>query len=346
MTRLLTTAFSLATLLALTGCDELILFDVTADGRILAPVDADGRVAALGKSSTPRHLVLLDPVSGKIERLTRDPLALSCPRACGEGVTLVIDGQRLLHFVPGQSSRPLFESRQRLFLPTPSPDGSQVAVLEAERAGVPGALYLIDVASGVAVGEPIQGVLPGFTWAGEALVFARSQPGAATQPFQPCEGEVLMKRGSERRVLYRGTLPGATLMAGNAQGLLAALPRADQTLGLALLSLERPGATPGEPGPGVDMWPSCGPDGRVLFTRAEPGRPSIIDGHLRITSLEAPGRSVEVPTPGPVRAPRWVGGDGRVAYLTPGDRLVTQRVDGSEVVDWTERLRVAAGGAP
>lgn len=347
MTRLLTTALTIASALALAGCDELLLYDVSADGRIIAPVDREGHVTAFGQAATPRHLVRLDPATGQIERLTQAPLPLSCPRACGQGVTLVTQGNRLFYFQPGRPSRSLFESERRLIQPTPSPAGDKVAVLEAERPGAPGALYVIDVASGEA-GEPISGVLPGFVWSGDALVFARTEQQEA-QPFQPCLAEIWTRGAGERRMLFRGQLPGLAILSAPRAGgdaLVSALPRPDGTLGLARLSLDGPAVSAGEPVRAVDMWPTCDAGGRVLFTRVPQGRDSIIDGQLRLTALDALTRSVEVPTPGPVRAPRWVGGDGRVAYLTPDDRLVTQRVDGSEVVDWTDRLRVAAGGSP
>lgn len=345
MTRALRLLLLFATL-GLSGCDELLLFDVGPDGRILAPVDAEGRVVGVGDASQPRHLVQLDPVSGEARRLTRVPLALACPRVCGEGVTLVEGGKRLVHLAADGSARVLYESGQRLFQPTPSPSGSRVAVLEAARVGVPGTLHLIDARSGEA-GEPVEGALPGFAWSGEALLVARRAAAEAEpRPFEAGPGEVLLLRGAERRVVFQGALPGVMFLAPGKEAAICTLARLGRpdSLGLGRLSLGGAGVEPGEQAEGLDLWPCLDKAGRVLFTRSRPGR-ATLEGELRLTSLAALGTSERLPTPGPVCAPRFVKGD-LVAYLTPDGRLVTQAVDGNGLVDWTERLCAVAGGSP
>lgn len=341
MTRSLLSTLALSTVLLTTGCDELLLYDVGPDGRILAPVDAGGRVAAFGDAGTPRHLVRLDPQTGKLERLTAAPLLLSSPRACGAGATWIEGRRRLVHLpAAGHEPRVLFESERLLIQACPSPSTERVALFEADRLGLPGTLHVIDVAGGE-LRLQLEGVVPGFTWAGESLVLARI-PVAGPEPFQGGEGEVLLVRGGERRTLFRGMLAGATWFAPGKSSVLAVTRPGSP---LALLPLKgRDPAEEGERSPTVDLWPTFHTDGRVLFTRAAPDA-SVLEGELRLARAGVLAASVAVPTPGLVKAPRWVRGD-LVAYLTPDDRLFTQKADGSAVVDWTDQLRAAAGGAP
>lgn len=340
--------FALLLALPLAGCDDLLLFDVDAEGRILCAVDQDGKVAAVGQASTRRHLVRLDPVTGEVTRLTPRPQPIAWPRACGDGAVLIAGRQRLMQVGP-RGARSILESERLLFQPTPSPAGDRVAVLEADRLGVPGTLRVIHLASRVQEGEPVEGALLGFAWAGDGLVVARlgASGGAAramegdARPFAGGEGEVVLLRGKERRVLYKGLLGGATWIAGGEGRVACVLPRRGDATSLGLLRIDLDGRDRewGESAPGHDLWPSADASGRVLFTRSVPDRPTL-EGELRLASLDTLGASQKVPTRGPVVAPRRVKGD-RVAFLTPGDRLITQATDGSEVVDWTAKLAQA-----
>lgn len=338
-------ALALAPLL-LTGCDELLLFDVGPDGRILAPVTVDGRVDAIGDARTPRHLVRVDPESGKVERLTTSPLLLSSPRACGAGATFVEGGRRLMHLpAAGQEPRVLFESERTLIQASPSPLGERVAVLEADQLGLPGTLHVVDVSDGTRRLE-LDGVLAGFAWSGESLALARLL-GPVGAPFQGGDAEVLLVRGEQRRSLFRGQLPGVTWIAPGRTSLALVVPEANGAKGSSIALVSLKGGAEEERGelvPGVDLWPSLHPDGRLLFTRASPDRPAI-DGEVRLTRLGALATSVVLPTPTPAVSPRWVRGD-KVAYLSPDGRLHTLAADGSAVVDWSDRLAAAAGGAP
>lgn len=334
--------------LALTGCDDVLLFDVAADGRILAPIDRAGHVTGLGDGSAARHLAVIDPSTGDVERFTREPQVMTWPRWCGEAVVLIEARTRLVLLERDGSRRVLYESDRRLLQPTPSPGGDRVAVLEVERPGLPGLLHVIDVATG-RPGVPLDGVLVGFAWSGDALVLPRVGGADADEarPFEGGQGEVLLTRGEERRLLFRGRLPGVTWLAPvpGGEDVVALLARGDDPAGLTLagLSLARPGAAAGEASDGLDLWPTVDAAGRTLFTRSRPGRPTL-EGELRLTRAGALGASTRIPTPGPVCAPRWTGE--RVAYLTPDDRLVTQDLEGGGLVDWTDRLAPLAGDLP
>lgn len=338
-----------ALVLSLAGCDDVLLFDVDAQGRIICAVDADGRVAAVGQSGLRRHLVRLDPVTGQVDRLSAQPQPISWPRACGDQVVLIAGRRRLVQVGP-RGARKLLESELLLLQPTPSPTGDRVAVLEAARLGEPGTLRVIHTASRVEADEPIEGALLGFAWAGDGLVVARlaGQGGAANalgrpdaRPFAGGEGEILYVRGRERRVLHRGLLGGTTWIAPGNDAVTCVLPRKGDpsAYGLLRVDLDGRGREWGEAVEAHDLWPSADASGRLLFTRSVPDRPTL-EGELRLTSLATIGASQRVVTRGPVVAPRRVKGD-LVAYLTPGDRLVTQATDGSQLVDWTEALRSA-----
>lgn len=326
---------------ALTGCDDGLLFDVASDGRLLAAVDGRGRVAAVGDGLAPRHLVLLDPRGGDVERLTDAPLPISWPRACGDGAVF-IEGRTRLVLLRGGARRVLLETERRLLQPTPSPDGEQVAVLEADKPGLPGTLHVIAL-RGAAALSPVDGALLGFAWAGtDALLVPRLDDVEAPTAFAGGAGEVFVHSATGRRTLFRGELPGLTWLAPGPGGVAAVLPLGEPgVLGLARLSLDAPGATRGEQASACDLWATADAQGRLLFTRALPERPTL-EGELRLATLEAPGASRRVVTPGRVSAPRFLGDD-RVAYLTPDDRLVTQGLDGQGVVDWTGWLAAAVG---
>ncbi|MCO5170030.1 MAG: hypothetical protein M9894_27155 [Planctomycetes bacterium] len=339
---------TILTALALTGCDDVLLFDVDARGRVLAPIDGQGRVTAIGDGSRPRHLVALDLETGEAERLTTTPMPVSWPRWCGDAVTVVEARTSLMLLSPDGARRRLFETdpKQRLLQPTPSPSGERVAVLEVEEPGRPGVLHVVEVASGAA-GEPLDGVVPGFAWVrdgeGEALLVARlGREAEGAQPFEGGQGEVLLVRDGARRTLFRGVIAGVTWFAAAGAEVVAVLPAPGdpQAIGLARLSLERPGAAAGERADGLDLWPTADARGQVLFTRSRPGR-ATLEGELRLARADALAPSRRVPTPGPVCAPRWAGA--RVAYLTPDDRLISQELDGGGVVDWTERLAALTG---
>ncbi len=346
-TALKTTVLLLA--LALTGCDDVLLFDVAADGRILAPIDREGRVTGLGDAAAPRHLAVIDPTTGEVSRFSREPQVMSWPRWCGAKDVVLIEGRaRLVHLAPDGTRRVLFESDRRLLQPTPSPTGDRVAVLEVEQPGLPGRLHVIDVATGQA-GAPFGGAILGFAWAGDALVIPRLVGRAETdevRPFEGGPGEVFVADGAERRLLFRGRLPGATWLAPvpGGEDVVALLSRDEPgALTLAGLSLARPGAAAAVPAEGLDLWPSVDAQGRALFTRSRPGR-ATLEGELRLTRAGALGASTRIKTPGPVCAPRWTGE--RVAYLTPDDHLVTQDLDGGGLVDWTDRLAALSGDLP
>lgn len=349
MTRTALTTIVLLSALALTGCDDVLLFDVAADGRILAPIDRAGHVTGLGDGATARHLVVVDPTTGEVERYSREPQVMTWPHWCGEAVVLVEARSRLVLLQRDGSRRVLYESDRRLLQPTPSPAGDRVAVLEVERPGLPGLLHVIDVETGRPAGVPLDGVLVGFAWSGDALVVPRLGGAdlAEARPFEGGQGEVLLARGDERRLLFRGRLPGVTWLAPvpGGEDVVGLLARGDDPAGLTLagLSLARPGATAAEAVDGLDLWPTVDAAGRTLFTRSRPGRPSL-EGELRLTRAGALGASTRIPTPGPVCAPRWTGE--RVAYLTPDDHLVTQDLDGGGLVDWTDRLAALSGDLP
>jgi hypothetical protein len=328
----------------LTGCDDALLFDVTKDGRLLAAVDGRGRVADRGDGNAPRHLVLLDPRGGDVERLTDAPLPISWPRACGDGAVFVEARTRLVLLRDGVR-RVLLESERRLLQPTPSPSGEQVAVLEADKPGLPGTLHVIAL-SGSAALAPVDGVLLGFSWSGDdALLVPCLEAPDDARPFEGGAGEIFLHRAGERRTLFRGELPGLTWLASGPGGVAAVLPLGEpNVLGLARLSLDAPGATRGEQAGACDLWATADAHGRVLFTRALPERPTL-EGELRLGSLESPAVSRRVSTPGRVSAPRFLGDD-KVAYLTPDDRLVTQGLDGQGLVDWTGWLAAAVGEIP
>lgn len=344
MTRTLNTIVLLAAL-ALTGCDDVLLFDVSPDGRVLAAIDGRGKVVGVGDGTKPRHLAIVDPRDDSVDRLTDTPLTLSWPRFCGEHVVLVEGRKTLVLLAKDGTRRVLFESDRRLEQPTPSPSGDRVAVLEVAKLGAPGMLHVVDVATGAA-GVPLDGVVLGFAWTprGDLLVPRLGAGGESAAPFEGGEGEVLHLRGDDRRVLYTGPLAGVVWLTAAPAGAICVLPRAGGKVGLARLAPDGSGATLGEQTEALDMWPTAGSDNRVLFTRSRPGRPTL-EGELRLARADALGSSTQIPTPGPMCAPRWVGTD-RVAYLTPDDRLVTQGIDGRDVVDWTERLRPLAGDLP
>lgn len=348
MTRTALTTIVLLSALALTGCDDVLLFDVAPDGRILAPIDRGGLVTGLGDGSAPRHLAVLDPATGAVSRYTREPQVMSWPRWCGDAVVLVEARARLVLLAPDGERRVLYETDRRLLQPTPSPRGDRVAVLEVEKPGLPGLLHVIDVATGRA-GVPLDGVVVGFAWAGDALVIPRLA-GSSLDEVRPLEGgagEVLVAQGDERRLLFRGRIPGVTWLAPVPGGddVVALLGRGEDPAALTLagLSLARPGAVAAAPADGLDLWPTADAQGRTLFTRSRPGRPTL-EGELRLTRAAALDTSTRLPTPGPVCAPRWAGE--RVAYLTPDDHLVTQDLDGHGLVDWTDRLAALAGDLP
>lgn len=337
--------------LALAGCDDVLLFDVSPDGRVLAAIDGRGKVVGVGDGSKLRHLAIIDPTADSVDRLTTTPLSVSWPRFCGPqgDDVVVIEGRKTLVLLAKDGSRRvLFESDRRLEQPTPSPTGDRVAVLEVDKLGLPGLLHVVDVATG-GTGVPLDGAILGFAWTprGDLLVPRLSAAAEGAAPFEGGEGEVLHLRGPQgeaRRVLYSGPLAGVVWLTATPSGAVCVLPRGADKVGLALLAPDGSGATAGERTDALDLWPAAHGDGRVLFTRSRPGRPTL-EGELRLTRADALTTSTRIPTPGPMCSPRWVGTD-RVAYLTPDDRLVTQGLDGRGVVDWTERLRPLAGDLP
>lgn len=348
MTRKTLTTIVLLSALALTGCDDVLLFDVAADGRILAPIDGGGRVRGMGDGSPPRHLAVIDPATGQVERFTREPQVMSWPRWCGsDAVALIESRSRLVLLRADGSRRVLLDSPRRLLQPTPSPNGGLIAVLEVEQPGLPGVLHVVEVDTG-RTQVTLDRVLIGFAWARNGLLVPRLDEAAeAASPFEGGPGQVLLVRGEARRLLFRGRLPGATWLSPvpGSDHVVALLGRGEDpaSLTLAGLSLTHPGAVAGEEAEGLDLWPCADAQGRTLFTRSRPGR-ATLEGELRLTRADALAASIRIPTPGPVCAPRWTGE--RVAYLTPDDRLVTQDLEGGGLVDWTDRLAPLAGDLP
>lgn len=332
-----TLALLSALLLGLTGCDDVILFDVATDGRIVVSADEDGRAAAVGEGKVLRHVCRVDPETGAVERLTAAPGRVAWLQACGQGALYVADGRRLVHLAPDAEPRTLFESERSLFQPVLSGNGRLVAVLEAEKLGVPGELRVLALDSGRTL-MTVPDALLGATWAGADLLVPR-----ATAPrqrvFEGGPGELLRVRGQSQEPLLALELPGAVLMSADERVAVASLPlgAADGPVGLAAFRVDRPGTRRGEVTGVCDFWPRLEPGGeRVLFTRARPDQPTL-EGELRLTGLSALATSTRLPTPGPVVAPRWVGPD-RVAFLTRDDHLVVQDLDGGRRLDLTAAL--------
>lgn len=329
------------------GCDDPILFDIDAAGRILVAVDSAGRTAVIGDGARPRHVCRVDPVSGAVERLTERPRQVSWLRALGDGALFVEERRRLV-LLEGGAARTLFESERRLQGPVPSPDGRRVAVLEAERLGVPGTLHVLELRAGAPAERvaSIPDALLGASWTDAGLLVARST-GPRSGAFELGPGELVEVRGAQRRRWAALPLPGVVLM-GTAGGLAVAsvpLTPGAERVGLAVFRGDPPGVRKA-PDPGVcDLWPQLEPGGgqRILFTRARPERPTL-EGELRLTRVDALDGSRQIPTPGPVSAPRWLGAD-RVVFVTRDDHLVVQDLSGEHRTDFSAMLQRAAAGA-
>lgn len=334
----------LVALLALTGCDDLLPFDVAPDGRLLVAFDVAGRAAAIGDGAAPRHLAFVDPTGGDVACLTSAPCAITWPRALGQGALVVLERRTLVLLEPA-GRRVLRASGRRLLQPTPSPAGDQVAVLEADRVGAPGLLLVLDARDGREVARLEQALL-GFAWTSDGALLAARATAERERPLSIGPGELVALRDGSVEVLGKGPLGPAVWLAARPGGADAAivLPRGEPpALTLNVSRLGPKGAKRGEDGGAVDLWPCVDAGGRLLFTRSVPGRPTL-EGELRLGSLDDLAGSTQVPTQTPACAPRWVGS--RVAYLTPGDHLVVQELDGSGRLDLTSRLKAAFGESP
>ena len=320
------------------GCDDLIGYDVLSDGRLIVAADAEGRTAVMGDGERARRLFKIDPRTGDVEAFGPQAFRLSQVRALGEDALFVESRRNLVRF-DGTELRVLYRSTQRLFQPAASETGRLVSVLEATELGVPGRLLVLNAQDGSVVAE-VERALLGADWAGDTLLVGRSDD-ADRGAWEEGAGEVVMIQRGRMRTLFRGDLAAVTLI--NAQRdfavVTAPLSGADAPLGLAQLRMDRPGASRGEAAGLCDFWPDVSRDGEVLFTRQQPDEPAL-EGELRWAMLNSLGRSHEVPTEGPVAAPRWLGPD-RVAYITTEARLVLQDLDGRNRVDVSERLRDA-----
>ena len=328
--------------LALAGCDDVLVFDVAPDGRLLVACDAAGRAAAVGDGKAKRCLAWVDPTTGEATALTRTPRALAWPRALPEGAALAIeDRTRLVRFDRAGQPTEVLRGERRLVQPTPSPDGARVALLEVERLGLPGTLRVHALADGRELLR-VDGALPGFAWAGDVLVAGVAR-GPREEPWSSGPGALVALKGGDRRVLHEGELAAVVWVApGRGGRLVCTLPAGDTPLGLARVELGLPAPLAGEATGVCDLWPALAPDGRLLFTRAAPEEPSL-EGALRLAHVDDLATSSPVPTETPASAPRWVGPD-RVAYVTPDDHLVLQGLDGQRRIDLTARLRAACFG--
>jgi hypothetical protein len=320
----------------------VVVFDVDrAKGRVLVAADADGKATLVADGKKPRHLFWVDAATGKAERVTQAPLQVSWPRVCGESVVFV-EGRKDLVLL-GEERRTLLEAKEgNFFQPVVSPEATYVAVLEAKRLGVTGSLRVIDLISGELV-QTIERAMLGSAWTktGELLVPRSRSP--RSKAFTAGEGEIVQIdfNGSET-VIFRGDLPGVTMLADAGEGRflgLMHLEGPESPLGLAQFVAGKRGAKRGEKGV-FDFWPSVSPDAkRLLFVRSAPEDPKLV-AELRLAPLANPARSVAVDTvDGSVGAPQWVGAD-RIAFIQK-NHLVLQDLDGSSRIDVTPSLRSA-----
>lgn len=343
-----------AVLLGTTGCDDVMIFDVAPDGRLLVAFDADGKAAAVGEGNRPRHLGLVDAATGEVARLTTQAAPLAWPRACGAGA-VAVRARTTLVYIPGPGEegavRVLRAGGKRLFQPMPSPTGDKVAVLETTKLGVPGVLLVLDAHTG-AVDRALEDVLLGFAWVGDDALLAPHATGPVDESGAPAPAEVILSRGGQAPVIAcRATLTVATWIAprrGSGEAAIC-VARAGEppSIGLARIAAgSKDAALPAPSGAQLEFFPDVDQGGRVLYTRSTPNpkRPSL-EGELRVAPLGDLAGSAVIPTRGPATAPRWVG-PGRVAYHTPEDHLIVQSLDGSGRLDLTDNLRAAYGESP
>lgn len=342
-----------ALLLGTVGCDDVLIFDVAPDGRLLVAFDADGKAAAVGEGNRPRHLGLVDATTGEVARLTSQAAPLAWPRACGAGA-VAVRARTTLVYIPGPGEegavRVLRAGGKRLFQPMPSPTGDKVAVLETTKLGVPGVLMVLDAHTG-AVDRALEDVLPGFAWVGDDALLVPHALGPMDESGAPAPAEVILSKGGQApTIACRATLTVATWIAprrGSGEAAIC-VARAGETptIGLARIAAGSKEATLSAGTAQLEFFPDVEQGGRVLYTRSTPNpkRPSL-EGELRVAPLGDLAASTQVPTRGPATAPRWVDA-GRVAYHTPEDHLVVQSLDGSGRLDLTDHLRAAYGESP
>lgn len=324
-----------------TGCDDIILFDVSSTGELLVAADARGRSGLVGNSKSKRHLFWVDPELGSVERLTRKPLKLAWPTANGRSALYVTGRKRLIHHT-ALKQRTLYVSKQTLLQPLVSPTGDRIAVLEATKLGVSGTLLVLEASSGKVL-HRVERALLGATWSTAGLFVPRSKA-ERTEAFKTSAGEIVRvdpQTYATTPIFRTRSFPAVTRLAQAKTDLISVLhvSGAKKALGLARLTLGRRGATRGEQG-SFDFWPTPSPDGKkLLFTRSGADKPTV-QAQLRLTTTAGLTRSSAVPTPGIVASPRWVGAD-RIAFLTADDRLLIQDLDGENRIDLTATLRTA-----
>ena len=338
-------ALALGVCAMLTGCDDVLIFDVNGAGQVLVAAQADGLTPLAGDAKKPRHLFLIDPETGDTERLTSSPLKLAWPRFCGEGYVFVEDRAKLV-LLTAREKKTLLTSETNLFQPVVSPDAGRVLVLEADRLGVSGRLLVLEVSTGKVTAR-VENALLGANWSDDGRVLAAVSRHPRTEPFEAGDGAILEIDGERRRALFKGTIPPVTVVSRGADGrVICVLPleAEDGPLGLATLVMGKPGARRGETGV-FDFWPSLSKDGQqVLFTRTQVKEPKL-QGQLRVASLTQIASSRPVTTSTPAAAPRWVSED-RVAYVTHEDHLVIQDLDGRNRLDASASLKAAFGPEP
>lgn len=329
-------------LVTLTGCDDVVVFDVDSAGRVLVASDATGQAPLVADGKTPRHLFWVDSKAGTAERITDSPLQLSWPRVCGDAVVLVEKRSTLV--LLGAEKKVLYRARgkAKLFQPVVGPKAKYAAVLEAKALGVTGSLRVIDLASGKIV-QTIERAMLGTSWTAHGELLVPRSRSARTKPFTSGDGEIAqISFNGDETVLFRGTLPGVTILSPAAKGRflgLMHLEGEDGPIGLAQFTAGKRGAKRGQTGV-FDFWPTISKDTkRVLFTRSSPEDPKLV-AELRIASLDDPAASSVVPTASAVAAPRWVGPN-RIAFISKDNHLVLQDLDGSSRIDVTPALRAA-----
>jgi hypothetical protein len=330
------------------GCDDVVVFDVDPEGRVLVAADAAGLAPLVADGKKPRHLFWVDPTSGAAERVTRSPLALSWPRAC-EGGVLFVEKRNALVLLRSGEKRTLYTSKtKKLFQPVMSDDGARVLVFEAKRLGVSGDLLVLSAKSGRVL-RTLPKALLGSTWTpGGDLLVPRSDK-ERTEPFAAGKGEIARIGAKKARVIFSGLVPGINMLdAGEAEddrgllkdvlGLLH-LQGEDGPIGLARFTDQKRVAHTGQVGV-FDFWPAVSPDRkRLLFVRSKGDDPKLT-AELRIAAAQNPANSSTVTTTGPVAAPRWVSTN-RIAFITKDNHLVLQDLDGSKRIDATSALRTA-----
>jgi hypothetical protein len=342
--RTTTLGLALLALATLPGCDDVVLFDVAADGSVLVAADAAGLVPVNGDGKSPRHLLRVDPKTRTVTRLTKEPRVLSWPQACRDGVVFVEARKSLVRLHRDGREETLLESTSGLYNPRVSRDGSMATVLEADRLGVPGTLHVLRLADG-STDRTVSNALLGAAWAADGSLLVPVRRSAQRKPFATGVGAVSRLGEDSTRELYRGSLPTTALLTPVTKGRLFGLLHRggdEGPLGIAQLA-------PGGPRPGTArgfaFWPTVDASGaRLLFTLSDAENPKL-HGELRVAPYDGVSASRVVSTATPVAAPRWIDAT-QIAYLTPEHHLTLQDLDGNGRVDLTDDLRAAFSQEP